>query len=163
MSNSTPFIWNFWFFSFFRFSLIFVMLKMPFWNGHNFDSAWLRKMPYVSIDSEWPKIMFYIGPQLQHFPVEKIFKTKNHPTQVLNKNFKSDLCISLSYLIFKLGRSVWEFQKYNLRSISPRHFILQGGLMLMFIVWATFTASVVWSILYGHLRWKKYKTEIRFY
>ena len=34
-----------------------------------------RKMPYVPIDSEWPKIMFYIGPQLQQTPA--LFRWEN--------------------------------------------------------------------------------------
>ena len=61
-------------------------LRTPgnFWNGHNLWSARLCKMPHVPIDSEWPKIMFYISPQLQRTPalysLEKIFETVNQPS-----------------------------------------------------------------------------------
>ena len=52
---------------FFRFFLISVMLNMPFWNGSLVITygAQLSARYHVPIDSEWPKIMFYISPQLE--------------------------------------------------------------------------------------------------
>jgi len=60
------------------------MLNMPFWDGHNLWNANLRKMPYLSIDSDWLNIMFYIGPQLKHYSQEKILKSVNYPSQDIN-------------------------------------------------------------------------------
>ena len=54
------------------------MLNMPFWNGHNLWNPPRPTLNYVSIDSEWSKIIFYISPQLQQTPA--LFPKKNPET-----------------------------------------------------------------------------------
>ena len=87
-------------FRFFQFFPISAMLNIPFWNGYNLWCVTFPKIPYiiymiyyiwfVPIDSEWPKIMFYISPQHEQtrttFP-EKILKPVNHPNLVWKPGF----------------------------------------------------------------------------
>ena len=58
-------IYFFDFFTIFTIFPIFVMLVMPFWNYHNSGSANFHRIPSIKLDSEWPKIRFYISPQLE--------------------------------------------------------------------------------------------------
>ena len=75
MFNSIPLIWKF------RFSIcpISVMLHMPFCDDHNIWNPPRSTLSYVSIDSDWPKIMLNISPQLEE--TEGIFPRKNLKTR----------------------------------------------------------------------------------
>ena len=111
---------------------VFQMSLLNFVPNMRPTHRWNHKMRYEAIDSEWPRIMFYIRPQLQGYSLIKISKPVNHPClksvftskihckqsilheSALKQHFQNLRCESLMCANPKLNVSLWCVTPYIL-------------------------------------------------